>query len=71
MLITSGQAVIRIMDTGKGMNEELLKRKDKGTGLGTTVSLRIIESMDGSISYKSKPGLGTETLVKIPMCGEA
>ncbi|WP_066069540.1 ATP-binding protein [Neobacillus soli] len=32
--------------------------KYKGTGLGTTVSLRIIETMNGKVTYQSKPGFG-------------
>jgi two-component system, sporulation sensor kinase B len=61
-------AYISISDTGKGMDHEQLSRigtlfyttKDKGTGLGTSVSLRIIETMNGKVSYKSKLGIGTE-----------
>lgn len=65
---------ILIVDTGKGMTPEQLSRigtlfyttKDKGTGLGTSVSLRIIETMNGKVSYKSKPGVGTEVEMVLP-----
>ncbi|MEH7075539.1 ATP-binding protein [Neobacillus drentensis] len=65
---------ILITDTGKGMTEEQLSRigtlfyttKDKGTGLGTSVSLRIIETMNGKVSYKSQPGMGTEVRMVLP-----
>jgi len=68
------QASILIVDTGKGMTPEQLSRigtlfyttKDKGTGLGTSVSLRIIETMNGKVSYKSKPGVGTEVEMVLP-----
>ncbi|MFJ5758637.1 ATP-binding protein [Neobacillus sp. NPDC093182] len=68
------QAYIYITDTGKGMNPEQLARigtlfyttKDKGTGLGTSVSLRIIETMKGKVSYKSKLGFGTEVTMILP-----
>jgi two-component system sporulation sensor kinase B len=40
--------------------------KDKGTGLGTTVSLRIIQSMDGKVKYESTPNVGTEVTVFLP-----
>lgn len=72
--IENEQALILISDTGKGMNEEELSRigtlfyttRDKGTGLGTTVSLRIIESMGGHIEYKSEKNVGTEVTVLLP-----
>jgi two-component system, sporulation sensor kinase B len=68
------QASISIIDTGKGMSPEQLSRigtlfyttKDKGTGLGTSVSLRIIETMNGKVSYKSEPGVGTLVKVILP-----
>jgi two-component system, sporulation sensor kinase B len=69
-------ATILISDTGKGMTHEQLSRigtlfyttKDKGTGLGTSVSLRIIETMNGKVSYKSKPGVGTVVTMILPEC---
>ncbi|MDN3017566.1 ATP-binding protein [Paenibacillus sp. BSR1-1] len=67
-------ASILISDTGKGMTPEQLSRigtlfyttKDKGTGLGTSVSLRIIETMRGKVSYQSEPGLGTIVTMVLP-----
>jgi two-component system sporulation sensor kinase B len=68
-------AVIEIMDTGIGMNEEQLLRlgdpfystKSKGTGLGLMVSYRIIEALGGTIRVQSKQGIGTTFSVLIPM----
>jgi two-component system sporulation sensor kinase B len=65
---------IRIVDTGKGMTTEQLERigtlfyttKDKGTGLGTLISLRIINMMNGTLMYKSQPGVGTEATITLP-----
>ncbi|MEY2191762.1 ATP-binding protein [Neobacillus sp. BF23-41] len=70
----NNKASILIMDTGKGMTPEQLARigtlfyttKDMGTGLGTSVSLRIIETMNGKVFYKSKPGVGTEVRMVLP-----
>jgi two-component system, sporulation sensor kinase B len=67
-------AYVYISDTGKGMTQEQLARigtlfyttKDKGTGLGTSVSLRIIETMNGKVSYKSKLDVGTEVTMVLP-----
>ncbi|MFF2448392.1 ATP-binding protein [Neobacillus sp. NPDC058068] len=73
--IDNNQAAIQISDTGKGMTKEQIARigtlfyttKDKGTGLGTSVSLRIIETMKGKVSYQSEPGLGTEVTMVLPV----
>ncbi len=67
--------IVKVTDTGKGMDKEQLDRigtlfyttKDKGTGLGTTVSLRIIQSMNGKVSYKSELDVGTEVTVSLPI----
>jgi two-component system sporulation sensor kinase B len=64
-----------ITDTGKGMNADQLSKigtvfyttKDDGTGLGTTVSIRIIETMKGRVAYKSEVGLGTEVTMILPL----
>ncbi|WP_052019700.1 ATP-binding protein [Mesobacillus boroniphilus] len=60
-----------ISDTGKGMDSAQIAKlgtlfyttKSKGTGLGTSVSIKIIETMGGSISYKSERGVGTEVTI--------
>lgn len=70
----SEHVYLSIIDTGKGMTKEQLSRigtlfyttKDKGTGLGTTVSLKIIEAMGGKITYNSEPNIGTEIQIVFP-----
>ncbi len=65
---------VTIKDTGKGMTEEQLKRigtlfystKEKGTGLGMMVSLRIIEEHGGTLMLTSEIGVGTEAIVVLP-----
>jgi two-component system sporulation sensor kinase B len=74
LLVSNNETMIIIKDNGKGMSKEQLERigtlfystKDKGTGLGTTVSLRIIETMNGKVSYASELGKGTEVKVVFP-----
>ncbi|WP_409253032.1 ATP-binding protein [Bacillus sp. SCS-153A] len=69
------EAGITVKDNGKGMTKEQLSRigtlfyttKDKGTGLGTMVSLRIIEAMEGKLTYHSEPGKGTEVKISLPL----
>ncbi|MGK9253086.1 ATP-binding protein [Paenibacillus humicus] len=70
-----GEAVLRIKDNGEGMDEEQLSKlgvpyfstKSKGTGLGTMVTMRIIEVMNGSIAFKSQKGKGTEVTIRFPL----
>ena len=60
---------IAVMDTGPGMEPELMKKiflpffttreVGKGTGLGLPVSLSIVESMGGAIEVQSVPGSGS------------
>lgn len=65
---------IKILDTGKGMSKEQLSKigtlyyttKDKGTGIGTTVSLKFIEEMKGKVTYQSTPNVGTEVTILFP-----
>lgn len=70
----------QVKDTGIGMSEEQLGRlftpftqaapstfrKFGGTGLGLTISQRLIRMMDGTIQVDSKPGEGTLFSVLIP-----
>ncbi len=67
-------AVISIRDNGKGMDRTTLGRlfdpffttKEDGTGLGLSVSYRIINNHGGSIRVDSKPGEGTEFMIYLP-----
>ncbi|MEI7982101.1 MAG: response regulator, partial [Bacteroidota bacterium] len=73
-------AVIHIKDTGIGIAEEHLKiifdsfrqvslgygRAYEGTGLGLTISKKIIELLNGEIIVESKPGLGSDFFIRIP-----
>ncbi|MCA1296526.1 sensor histidine kinase [Paenibacillus sp. alder61] len=69
-----GEVSIHIKDTGEGMDEEVLSRlgepyfsnKTKGTGLGLMVTFRIIEIMNGKISFTSEKGVGTEAVIRFP-----
>lgn len=74
----NGQVVIRIRDNGLGMAPEELKRlgepyfsnKTKGTGLGLMVTFRIVEAMQGTLTFDSKKGAGTEATVRFPEASE-
>ena len=75
MELKGKQAVIQIIDNGKGMTREEIQRigtlfyttKESGTGLGTSVAVRIIEAMKGSITYESEKGKGTVCTISLPL----
>lgn len=68
--------VISVADTGKGISEDGIakifdpffttKEQGKGTGLGLTVSLGIIQTFGGDIKVRSELGKGTTLEVMIP-----
>ncbi|MDQ0186510.1 PAS domain S-box protein [Cytobacillus kochii] len=68
-------AIIKISDNGDGMSPELLTKlgepfyssKEKGTGLGLTVSNKIVQSHNGSIHFSSILHEGTTVTVKLPI----
>ena len=69
--------VIRIMDTGGGMPEEVrarifepfftTKAVGQGTGLGLSIVYRIIQDHGGSIDVRSTLGKGTEFIIVLPL----
>jgi signal transduction histidine kinase len=74
---TSASVEIIIRDNGKGMDRATLNRlfdpffttKEAGTGLGLSVSYRIIRNHGGSIGVDSKPGEGTAFTIHLPLIG--
>ncbi len=68
---------ISIRDTGIGMTEAVVnhvfepffstKEPGKGTGLGLSISYSIIEKHSGNIKVNSKPGVGTEFIISLPL----
>lgn len=66
---------IIIDDNGIGMNKEILTKikepfyttKRRGTGLGVSLSNEIIEAHDGKLEYISEYGVGTKTIITIPL----
>lgn len=71
----AGFAVLRVKDTGKGIAPERLANifrpfyttKGGGTGLGLSLSRRIVESHEGKIEVASTPGQGTEFTIRLPL----
>ncbi|MGM0880301.1 MAG: ATP-binding protein [Bacillota bacterium] len=75
LAVKGDRVELKIIDRGKGMTPEEIKRigtlfyttKESGTGLGTSVAVRIIEAMKGSIIYESEKGKGTVCTISLPL----
>ena len=77
---TDGGAIIRVRDTGIGMNEEELKsalrpfwqadagldRTFEGAGLGLALVTELVSLMEGEFRLESEPGKGTVATVVLP-----
>lgn len=71
--------VIEIEDTGKGMSQENVKKifepfyttksVGEGTGLGMSISYKVIQNHNGIIEVESEVGKGTKFIVKLPKEG--
>lgn len=72
--ISNNKVIIRIEDNGVGMSQEQVNRfgepyfstKTKGTGLGTMVAVKIIETMQGTLKIRSVVNKGTTLIITLP-----
>ncbi len=66
--------VITVSDTGKGIPEAvkpnlfkpLMTTKAKGQGLGLAVVKRLVEALNGIVSFESEEGKGTKFIIELP-----
>lgn len=68
---------IRFSDTGVGIPEKIIpriytpffttKKDDKGVGLGLSITKQIIEGHGGTIKVKSREGMGTTFIIRLPV----
>jgi two-component system sensor histidine kinase PilS (NtrC family) len=69
------EATIVISDTGAGIDPEIRDRvfepfmttKERGTGLGLSLVLSVIEAHNGAVELESKPGGGSVFRIRIPL----
>lgn len=76
----SKQIQLFVNDEGCGMSEDILehilepfvttKREHGGTGLGLSVSARIVSEHRGQLKFTSSPGVGTTAILSLPVTME-
>lgn len=73
--------IVRVIDTGKGISKEFLphvfdefrqesegySRSHEGSGLGLTISKRLLNLMNGDIKVESEQGVGTTVTLFVPL----
>ena len=67
--------IIVIEDNGYGISKKNLKKikepfyttKNRGTGLGVSLSDEIIKAHGGTLTYVSKENIGTKVIIKLPL----
>jgi len=70
------ELVLRVADNGPGIEPEVQARlftpffttkgPGRGTGLGLTISRRVVQSLGGTLQLQSAPGRGTEFTIRVP-----
>ena len=72
--VSEGKLRILVCDTGVGISEEvksklftpMITTKSKGQGLGLAVVKRLVEALDGSVTFESEKGEGTRFIIELP-----
>ena len=68
-------AELRISDSGPGIPANVRDKiynlyfttKEKGSGIGLSMTFRIVQLHDGTIDFQSEPGHGTTFVMKLPV----
>ena len=72
---TDDAVKITVADTGSGIPEEVKRKifkplvttKAKGQGFGLAVVKRLVDALNGSVSFESQEGKGTKFIIEIPL----
>jgi len=72
--LAGNEAWLRVRDNGPGIEPARLERvfspfhtsKPEGTGLGLAITRKLVEAHAGTIEVDSRPGEGTEFVVRLP-----
>jgi PAS domain S-box-containing protein len=80
-MVQGNQVVVKVIDNGKGIPPENLKKifdpffttkpVGQGTGLGLSIAYKIVEKHGGKIDVQSQVGRGTEITVSLPISSSA
>ncbi|MBE3116019.1 HAMP domain-containing histidine kinase, partial [Candidatus Bathyarchaeota archaeon] len=70
-------AIIAVGDTGGGIPDEvkdkifkpLFTTKSKGQGFGLAVVKKLVEALNGNVSFETKLGQGTTFILEMPLKG--
>ena len=70
-------AIIAVGDTGGGIPDEvkdkifkpLFTTKSKGQGFGLAVVKKLVEALNGNVSFETKLGQGTTFILEMPLIG--
>jgi signal transduction histidine kinase len=73
--LSGNKLLISIKDSGCGIPKDMIEKlgnpflttKEKGTGLGLTVTFRIIQNHGGTIRVESSQGVGTSIFISLPL----
>ncbi len=77
-IIKDNNINIIVIDEGIGISKKIMAKikepfyttKNRGTGLGVSLSDEIIKAHNGILSYESKEGVGTKVTIKLPLYGK-
>ena len=72
------EALIRVSDTGPGMEPEVQARvfepffttRQEGTGLGLAIVRGVAQAHGGRVEVQSQPGEGSAFEMRLPLCDD-